>query len=114
MSKLEDDVYGLLKQAFKFYKIKKQFYIRYNGQKLLFDFFIPDLCVLIECQGKQHYEYGEFFFETEKDFQEAQWRDTLKKEWAETKGFHLIEIPYNDIPKDAEEIFCRVYERVIT
>lgn len=67
----------------------------HKGTKLRFDFFIPSINTLIECQGKQHYEYtGGFFNETE--FKELQMRDSQKEIYCESHNIRLLKIPYYD------------------
>lgn len=67
----------------------------HRGTKLRFDFFIPSINTLIECQGKQHYEYtGGFFNET--DFKELQIRDSQKEIYCEAHNIRLLKIPYYD------------------
>lgn len=67
----------------------------HKGTKLRFDFFIPSINTLIECQGKQHYEYtGGFFNET--DFKELQIRDSQKEIYCEAHNVRLLKIPYYD------------------
>lgn len=59
------------------------------------DFYIPDLGIVIEVHGAQHYKYNKHFFKTEEEFARAQRNDEIKKEWAELNEFVFIELPYN-------------------
>lgn len=56
------------------------------GHRLNFDFFVPFLNLLIECNGLQHYEPIDFFGGVER-FQTQQRNDLLKLKYAESKGF---------------------------
>ena len=64
------------------------------GENLILDFFIPSLKLVIECQGKQHYEYISFFHKTKRDFYRHQDRDLKKRAWCQLNNFKLIEILY--------------------
>jgi len=65
-----------------------------RGKKLLsYDFYIPSHEVLIEFQGVQHY-YPIDFFGGKSTFSKQKEHDYLKREYACSRGFKLIEIPY--------------------
>lgn len=61
--------------------------------KLKFDFFLPDFNILIEYQGKQHYEIVEAWG-GEVGLKERQIKDQMKKDYCKNNNFRLIEIPY--------------------
>lgn len=66
-----------------------------NGQ-MSFDFKIKDKSIVIECQGKQHYQpVSKFDGEDGKGFEIRKIHDNIKKEWCITHNYHLIEIPFN-------------------
>lgn len=65
---------------------------------LSYDFALYDkgkLYLLIECQGKQHYEPVEMFGGIEQ-FKKQQEHDRLKREFARKLGVTLLEIPYSE------------------
>lgn len=66
---------------------------------LSYDFYIPSMNILIECQGQQHYKPVEFMGGT-KRFNIQQERDQLKREYALQNGYYLLEISYKDYRKD--------------
>ena len=73
-----------------------------RGVCLRFDFYLPNRDILIECQGKQHYEAVPFFGGDEA-FQSSQNHDKMKRQWCQDNGKKLIEIPYfkkKDIQED--------------
>lgn len=75
------------------YEPQKSFEGLKNKKHLSYDFYIPDRGVLIEYNGQQHYKSIEFF--GGKDTYEKQViNDRLKKEFACSLGYKLIEIPY--------------------
>lgn len=63
---------------------------------LKFDFYIPTHNLLIECNGRQHYEHTPIFHETNSwcTFELQQHRDDIKKQWATSQRITLITIPY--------------------
>jgi very-short-patch-repair endonuclease/predicted nucleic-acid-binding Zn-ribbon protein len=70
-------------------------------RKLPFDFYIPELNVCIEYDGRQHFEPiiglgGERAFENQKI------RDKIKTEYCEENGIKLIRVPYTMKKEDIE------------
>ena len=68
-----------------------------SGAALTADFYIPDIGLIVEVHGAQHYKYNKFFFSSKEEFQRAQRNDEVKKSWAELNEFVFIELPYNEI-----------------
>lgn len=62
-----------------------------------YDIEIPAKKVLIEIQGKQHYEFIPYFHESPEAFEYQQFKDAYKKQFAEDKGYMVIYISYDDI-----------------
>lgn len=92
MSKLANDTYALLRRVFPHHTIMLEYYVRYKGAQLFFDFFIKELNVLIEVQGRQHDEYVAHFHGDREGYLASKRRDNLKKEYCETNGVVLIEV----------------------
>jgi len=65
-----------------------------DKQKLQFDFYLPELNVCIEYDGKQHYEFIEYFHKTQDRFKSQQKRDEIKTEYCKERNIKLIRIPY--------------------
>lgn len=105
-------------------KILKEYNINYKvevsfpelvGNKYLlrYDFAIfntdGSIKLLIECQGKQHYEpVKEFGGETQFKYQSR--NDTLKREYAKKNNILLVEIPYTCNTYEKELKFLQKYE----
>lgn len=72
-----------------------------GGKYLFYDFLIhlPNGDILLECQGRQHYEPVEFFG-GEKGFIVQQTRDELKRAYAKFIGIPLFEINYTVTKKE--------------
>ena len=98
MSKLEDSVKQLVKKAFPSYRVKLQHYVIYQNTKLFFDILIPELKVVIEVQGQQHFSFTKFYHDSDEDFKSQKFRDKLKTQWAADKGYVLIAIDGAIVP----------------
>ena len=61
MSKIAEDVYLILQKEFPFTYIEKEYYVNYKNTRLLFDFYVRTLGILVECQGRQHTEFVKHF-----------------------------------------------------
>ena len=68
-----------------------------KGNKLKFDFYLPDYDCCIEYDGEQHFlgNSKRGFYDTEKIL-DLQNRDSIKTKYCETHGIYLIRIPYTD------------------
>jgi len=92
------------KLGFKYEREKKFPDLRHKGL-LSYDFFIPDNKLLIEYQGVQHYEPIDIYG-GEKQLEEQQLHDSMKREYAHNRGYKFIEIPYT------EDTFDKVYKYI--
>jgi very-short-patch-repair endonuclease len=77
---------------------------RFNGckniKKLAFDFYFPSNSVLIEFDGRQHYEIVNFCRSREKAIKShvrLKENDNIKNKFAEANNFHLLRIKYDQI-----------------
>lgn len=59
------------------------------------DFFIPDLNLIIETHGEQHYKYIPFFHKSKAHFLLSVKRDRDKEEWCRINNITLLVLPYN-------------------
>lgn len=78
------------KKEYSFDSLKSIFNI-----PLRFDFYLPKQKILIECQGKQHYEPIDYFG-GEESFKKQLENDNLKRRYCKENNIKLIEIPYWD------------------
>ena len=67
-----------------------------NIHELPFDFYIPSLRMIIEFDGKQHYEPMDFFG-GEKAFERLKLNDKIKNDYCEDNYINLIRIKYTNI-----------------
>jgi len=99
MSKIADKIYEILNGMFPRLsapRITKELYIHYKGQKLFFDFFIKELGVYVEVQGRQHTEFVKHFHGEKEAFQSQKMRDNLKIQYVEEKGQCLVRFNFNE------------------
>ena len=86
-------------------KILKSLKIKYEYQKtfddlrdtglLSYDFYIPDQNILIEYQGRQHYQPVDYFG-GDNQFKTQQKHDKMKADYAKDNGYKLIAVPYTE------------------
>lgn len=93
--------------------------IRYVHQKkfknlkhkkcLPFDFYLPDYNLLIEYQGRQHYEVSKSSI-FQKDLADLKFRDTLKRNYALDSGFNYLEISAQKVSEIEKIILHKLKE----
>lgn len=83
------DYYGFI------YKEQHKFDDCKNIKPLKFDFYLPDLNLVIEYNGIQHYKSIEYFGGVDR-LKIRKLRDQIKKEYCNTNGIELLVIKYND------------------
>ena len=99
MSKIANEVYDILLAMFPKRlapRIKHEIYVRYAGQKLYFDFYIKELGIYVEVQGRQHSEFIEHFHTNKEVFLKQKHRDNLKIKYVQENGKCLIRFNYNE------------------
>lgn len=102
MSEIANKIYETIRELFPYNIILSEWYLNYKGQRLFFDIFIKDLGVLIEIQGRQHFEFVKHFHGSREGFLEQRKRDNFKLEYVEeNKRLCLVRFNYDeDINKE--------------
>ena len=78
-----------------FYKTCPQWMLNPVSNKFLeLDMYNDRLKLAVEYNGRQHYEYIDYFHKKKENFLIQQYRDELKKLYCEKEGVKLIVIPY--------------------
>lgn len=96
MSKFEDKILQILKEN----KIALQREKTFNDLKsglYRYDFYCPNINgyqVIIECNGRQHYEQTKYFQKTRKDFLTQQEHDRRKISYAISHNIRIYCIPF--------------------
>ena len=111
MSKLSDKTKDFLKEIFPHNPIYEERYIKYKGTRLFFDFYIKEMNVLIEVQGRQHDEFVKHFHVDREGFVDSKKRDNLKKEYCEETGSVLIEVR-SEKELNKEEFIKRIWKGI--
>ena len=99
-SKLETDFEQILKKLKVDYK--KQYYAR--DIKRYYDFYLPDLNVLIEVDGDYYHAYGKIYEEMTPMQKKNHRVDEIKNQWAALHGFALIRIWEHDIRNNPSKV----------
>ena len=92
-SKGEVKIKKYLKDNNIFYKEQYKFEDCKAQRKLPFDFYLPDYNLIIEYDGKQHFEISSFFGDID-SFIGIKVRDTIKNIYCKKNNINLIRIPY--------------------
>jgi hypothetical protein len=66
------------------------------SKKLRFDFYIPEINLIIEYNGVQHYKYTPYIHECLSDYIEQIDKDNLKKLYLVSHNINYLEISYKD------------------
>jgi len=70
----------------------KEHYVRYKGARLFFDFYIKELGVFIEVQGRQHVKFVKHFHGSIENFYAQKKRDNLKIEYVQEQDMSLVRV----------------------
>jgi hypothetical protein len=63
------------------------------------DFYIPEVALIVEVHGEQHYTYSHFFHKNKYNFFKSKNRDRDKIEWCELNDIDILILPYNERDK---------------
>lgn len=92
----ENLVANVLKSFNINFKYDNLLYINNNKIYIDFSFTIDNQKYWVEYNGKQHYEFVEYFFKTRERFEKQLERDNLVREYAKNNNIILIELKYSD------------------
>jgi hypothetical protein len=93
-SRFQFSVGDVVDKVFPNEVILEEFYI--PGDRLYIDFFLPRKMIAVEAQGRQHYEYSNFFHGSQENFKLAQARDRKKSLWCACNNIRLVVIRDTD------------------
>jgi hypothetical protein len=106
ISKGEKYIEGWLKSHDVTYNREHRFDDCRNVLPLPFDFHIPDMNLLIEFDGRQHFEPVDFFGGL-RSFVQCQINDTIKNNYAANNNIPLIRIKYDTSPDEIAMMLTR-------
>lgn len=104
-SKAESRIKDFLNKNNILFKQEKGFDECRDINRLPFDFYLPEHNMIIEYNGKQHYESIDYFG-GEKAFEIRKKHDEIKYEYCKTNNIKLVIIPYWE-EKDIEDILIK-------
>ena len=100
----ETDILKRLKVQYQ-----KQFYAK--DIKRYYDFYLPDLNVLIEVDGDYYHSYGKIYEEMSPMQKKNHRVDEIKNEWAALHGYALIRVWEHDIRNNPTKVLYLLKER---
>ncbi len=109
-SLLAKSVLQSLKKTFPNTRINSEYYVNYTGQKLFFDFYLPNLSIVVEVQGAQHTEFNPHFHGTAENFKASRKRDRLKGEWCDINDMTLVCVNHTEIPIEMSALLQKIEE----
>ena len=101
-----------LRTLYPHHKIKEELYINFRGKKYFFDFFIPELKIAFECQGKQHFEFVEHFHGNEDGFVMQKRRDRSKNEFCALNRIALVYIASEDDVSKLDYLVIEAFNKI--
>lgn len=112
VSKGEIEIRNYLRENNIRFTKQKKFKTCKNIRVLRFDFYLPDFNLLIEYQGKQHFEpikrcKSWSDKKTIEEFEKIKSNDRIKKTWCAINGKKLITINYN-----SKNIFKKIKKEI--
>lgn len=90
---------------------------KYASGREKYDIVLPDIKLIIECHGIQHYKVQTFGSKAEEavmNFQLQQKRDSEKKEIALLNGWIYLEIPYTDEKLITDDYIYQAYSQLLS
>ncbi len=81
---------------YKFIDLKDKYFLK-------FDYYLPDLNLLVEYDGVQHYVFPNYFHKTYHDFLVQKHHDWMKRKYAKKHGIKLQRVLYYESIKDKIE-----------
>lgn len=82
----------------KFIKVRPTWLLNSKGNVMEIDIYNDELKLAIEYNGKQHYEFCQFFHKTIDSFHKRLTDDKLKVQLCKTNNVDLIVVPYTENP----------------
>lgn len=79
--------------------VPQMYFSQWNIGIHYFDFYIPEYNLVLEFNGRQHYEFVNFFHKDENDYYHRLKKDREKKEAALSNGLNYASINYKLLPQ---------------
>lgn len=95
-SGLHKKAVALVKELYPCMTLVEELNVPEGKNGIYFDLYLPQISLVIEVQGEQHFKNNSFFHKNMLEFQKAKRRDELKREWCACNELHLVELNYNE------------------
>jgi len=112
MSRIAEEIYSILKRYFPNYTILTEYYVKYKGIKLFFDFYIKEFGALIEVQGRQHTYYVHHFHGCMDNFRAQKRRDNLKLQYVQEHDNLCIARFFYDEKITEDLVIGKIYKAI--
>lgn len=86
----------LLHAEFPHYTIIPQYPIKIARTTLFIDYYIPQLRLAFEADGRQHTEFVKHFHGDRLGFEDSRYRDNLKERWCHENSVRVIRFSYKE------------------
>lgn len=77
-------------------RVFPEYFVNYKGTRLFFDFYIKEMDMFVEVQGRQHTSFVSHFHGTKENFDAQRYRDNLKREYTQETGKCLVRFNYDE------------------
>ena len=107
-------VYSILNDLFPaspHRRVFDEYYVKYKGARLFFDFYIKELDVFVEVQGRQHTQFVKHFHGSMENFKAQKHRDNLKIEYVHEYNKGLVRI--YDTEKVTKKLVLKKIEKAM-
>ena len=101
-------LYDMLQELYPSLQIIYEYPLYELGQRI--DIYIPSLALAFEYMGIQHTQFVPFFHKTLEDYYDQQELDRKKREYLLLRGIKQIDIQYNSMVKNKEELLNIINE----
>jgi len=82
----------LLDEMFPTYTVMEE--VPLAGTRLRADFYIPQLKLVVEVHGEEHYKFNKFFHGSSAGWRKSLINDRRKIEWCHMNNIRHVELPY--------------------
>lgn len=114
MSLIATQVQCILEELFPANPHRRVFlehYVKYKGNRLFFDFYVKELGVFVEVQGRQHVEFVKHFHGDAEKFNFQKMRDNLKIEYVQEHDKCLVRV--YDTEKVTKELILEKIDKAM-
>jgi very-short-patch-repair endonuclease len=95
-SALHLQVKQLLVDAFPGYTIGEEVPVEAGGRKLFVDLVVKEIQLVVECHGRQHFEFVKHFQKDVEGWKAAKGRDVAKEQAIRDAGYTFLVVRYDE------------------